>query len=62
MRLSALDVRRKSCEAKVAYNSVAVARTFADIFTAQRGVKVFVYRCRYCPKFHLTRQEVGSVA
>jgi len=45
------------CTGKVKYASERIASLRADQLTAQRGVKLYPYRCPVCNRWHHTQQR-----
>lgn len=58
-------MRLRACGEKVRYATVEAgvrARTRADEMRPVGSPALYVYPCRYCAGFHLTRTQKGSVA
>ena len=44
------------CSGKMRYASERIATLRASALSAERGVALYVYRCRHCKSWHHTRQ------
>jgi len=47
----------RQCKKKCAYETEALARKAANACFAKRGVRLRVYKCYYCKRFHLTKAD-----
>ncbi len=45
------------CKSKLAYDSEELAQGGADFDLKIYGNKMYVYKCRFCPKYHLTSKS-----
>ena len=52
--LHLLSTSERNCRAKGQYVSERVAKIYAERIGAQRDVRLSVYHCPHCKKWHLT--------
>jgi hypothetical protein len=48
---------RRECLSKAGYWSQVAARTVGDRREQQGAPKLWVYKCTYCPRYHLTKNS-----
>jgi hypothetical protein len=49
-----------ACSRKVRYETRRIAKDKARERAAESGTRLYVYRCRYCNGWHLTKQPQGN--
>lgn len=56
------DARLKACWHKASYISHDIAMKLVHKRAHQTGVHLFVYKCQFCPGYHLTRKLHAKIA